>query len=568
MTKKLLTIFLSFLLIFAIAACSNKTEETTSETPETTENDESTGDESATTDEPAEIQNIDVNVNINWIPAVKNDGVFDQLRAEATGVYTKWSYTQGDEATARRLLLTSGDLPDVFVGIGPKGDVEADLLSAKSVEPIEEYLNMPDKYPNLAKIPDIIKNYIQNEDGHTYFIPTFIQLDGQDNDKESFGDWGQFGFWVRTDILEQAGMTKEDLATMEGFENFLRAASKLKDEQGNTIIPLTIGENFKGWRSVASSFGLDTFKEASGFYPYDGGTLTAARDHENYKKTWKWLNEMYQDGLLDKEAPTASKETTLQKISTGRAAAYIGQMTDLATGPWSAAADMNDVSTKFEAIAFPKVEGVDKIGAAEGSSPFPWVGVYIMKGANMEASLKYIDWALGSDLMTVKYGPAGEGPKYAWNWSDDQQTWSFNEEVAGDLTSGDVNREQKYGAQPWFLGNTSVDDVTTNKSTWDKISFKLNQKNGRFLRDQGIARENHNFDSVPVLKGGVVEKYTPALNDVENEYRAKFLVAKNEKEFEDVWKKYRKDLEAKGKWEEQKKEFQQEYEKWSQKMDY
>lgn len=110
--------------------------------------------------------------------------------------------------------------------------------------------------------------------------------------------------------------------------------------------------------------------------------------------------------------------------------------------------------------------------------------------------------------------------------------------------------------------------MTTNKSSWDKISFKLNQKNGRFLRDQGISRENHNFDSVPVLKGGVIEKYTPAITDVENEYRAKFLVAKNGKEFESTWAKYRNDLEAKGKWSEYEKEWNQEYKKWSEKMDY
>jgi putative aldouronate transport system substrate-binding protein len=551
MNRKLFAMVLSLLMLFSVAACSN--------------NDEATTKEKKGSKEAAKI---DVNVNINWIPAVKNDGIFDKLRAEASGVYTTWSYTQGDEATARRLLLTSGKLPDVLVGVGPKGDVEADLLNAKAAVPIEKYLNMPDKYPNLAKIPKLIKKYVQNEDGHTYFIPTFLKLDGQKNDNESFGDWGQMGFWVRTDVLEQTGMKKEDLATIDGFENFLKAASKLKDSQGKPLIPLTIGEKFQGWRAVASSFGVDTFNEASGFFPYENGKYTPARDTENYKAAWKWLNKIYQEGLLDKEAPTAKKEVTLQKLSTGSAAAYIGQMTDLATGPWAAAKDMNDVSTKFEAIPFPKVPGVDKIAAAEGSSPFPWVGAYIMKGADIEASLKYIDWCLGSDLMTVKYGPAGKGPKYAWNWSDDKKTWSYNSEVAADLTAGDANREQKYGAQPWFLGNTSIDDVTTNKSTWDKISFKLNQKNGRFLRDQGVSRDNHNYDSVPILKGGVIEKYTPAITDIENEYRAKFLVAKNDKEFESTWNNYQKDLESKGKWNEYKKEWQQEYEKWSKKMDY
>lgn len=550
MSKKVLAILLCFVMLLT-AACTNKEEASTKVKKGS-----------------KEAAKIDVNVNINWIPAVKNDGIFDKLRAEASGVYTTWSYTQGDEATARRLLLTSGKLPDVLAAIGPKGDVEADLQNAKAAVPIEKYLNMPDKYPNLAKIPKLIKKYIQNEDGHTYFIPTFLQLDGQENDMEKFGDWGQMGIWVRTDVLEQVGMKKEDLATLEGFETFLKEAAKQKDSQGKPLIPLTIGENFKGWRAIASAFGVDTFNEANGFFPYTEGKFSAARDTENYKKAWKWLNKIYQDGLLDKEAPTAKKEVTLQKISTGSAAAYLGQMTDLATGPWAAAKDMNDVSTKFEAIPFPKVSGVDKIAAAEGSSPFPWVGAYIMKGADVESSLKYLDWALGSDLMTVKFGPAGEGPKYAWNWSEDKKTWSFNKEVVGDLTSGDVNREQKYGAQPWFFGNTSIDDVTTNKSTWDKISFKLNQKNGRFLRDQGISRENHNFDSVPVLKGGVIEKYTPAITDVENEYRAKFLVATNEKEFESTWEKYRQDLESKGKWEEYKKEWAQEYEKWSKKMDY
>ncbi|WML48350.1 extracellular solute-binding protein [Neobacillus sp. PS3-34] len=315
MRKKLFATLLCFLMLLSVTACTDKEESTTKVRK---------GEKEA--------KNIDVNVNINWIPAVKNDGEFDKLRAEASGVYTTWSYTQGDEATARRLLLTSGKLPDVLVGIGPKGDVEADLLNAKAAEPIEKYLNMPDKYPNLAKIPKLIKKYIKNADGHTYFIPTFLKLDGQQNDMESFGDWGQMGYWVRTDVLEQTGMSKDELATIDGFESLLKAASKLKDPQGKPLIPLTIGENFQGWRAVGSSFGVDTFNEANGFYPYEDGKYSAARDTENYKNAWKWLNKIYQEGLLDKEAPTAKKEVTLQKISTGRAAAYIGQMTDLATG--------------------------------------------------------------------------------------------------------------------------------------------------------------------------------------------------------------------------------------------
>lgn len=512
---------------------------------------------------------IEINVGINWIPPVKNDGIFDKLRAEASGVYTTWSYTQGDEATARRLKLAGGSLPDVWAAVGPNGDAEADLVSARAVIPIEKYLNMPGKYPNLARIPKIVKEYVKNADGHTYFIPTFIRLDGQKElSKEGFWYWGQFGFWVRTDVLAEVGMKKSDLATMDDFVNFLRKSKELKDPQGNPMIPLTIGEKFRGYRAVAAAFGVDTFNEASGFYPDGKGGFMAARDNPQYKKVWAFLNKLYREGLLDKEAPTAKKETTLQKISTGRAAAYIGQMTDLATGPWAAAKDMDDVSTKFEAIAFPKVAGVEKIAAAEGSSPFPWVGAYIMKGANVEASLKYLDWALGSDIMTVKFGPPGKGPKYAWNWSSDKKTWSFNPEVVADLTSGDANREQKYGAQPWWFGNLSVDDVVTNKSSWDKIPFQLNRKNGRFLKEQGISRDNHNFDSVPVKKGGIVEKYAPALNDVEDEYRAKFLIAKNDEEFEATWQDYRADLEKKGKWSEYKKEWLEQYEQWKVKMNY
>lgn len=560
--------------LILLAACSGKDNSTDS-------GKSATGDTSAETsgdqkDAPAtdkkEPENITVHVGINWIAPVKNDGIFDQLRAEASGVYTKWTYeTSDNEDTGRRLKLTSGDMPDIWAFYGPNGQAQTDFLNADVVEPIEQYLNMPDKYPNLNKISKAIKDYVKAPDGHTYFIPLFIDIEGEPSKKveDGFWAWAQNGIFVRTDILEQAGMKKEDLVTMEGFEAFLAAVAKLKDSQGNALIPLTMGDGFKGWRSIGSSFGVESVSEASGMIPDAGGGFTATRDHENYKKTWQWLNKMYNAGLLDKEAPTHKKELYLQKLTTGRAAAYIGSMSDIAESGWMPAKDKTEVSTKFEAIRFPKVQGVDKLGAIEAKNPLPWTGAYIMKGKNLEASLKYLDWTIGNNVMTVNFGPPGDAPKYVWNYVDDTQTiWNFNKEFADDLSSGDQNKLQKYGQQPWYLANTNVPDVDTNENNVKKLKYELQKASGMLLAGQGVKREGHNYDSVPVLQGGIIEKYKPAIDAVETEYRAKLMIAKTPDEFEDFWTKYRDDLEKKGKWTEYKAEWLKQYEDFNKRVQY
>lgn len=522
-----------------------------------------------------EFDKITVHVGINWIPPVKNDGIFDQLRAEASGVYTKWTYeTSDNEDTGRRLKLTSGDLPDVWAFYGPNGPAQADFLNAKVVEPIEKYLEMPDKYPNLAKIPKAIKEYVKAPDGHTYFLPLFLDLEGVTSPaaeaaKEGFWSWGQFGVFVRMDVLEKTGMKKEDLATLDGFEKFLKEAAKQKDPQGNPLIPLTMSDNFRGWRVVGSMFGVDNVNEASGFAPDGKGGFVATRDNPKYKDAWAWLNKMYTAGLLDKETPTHKKELALQKVTTGRVAVYLGEMTDIATKGWGPAKDMNDISTKFEAIPFPKVPGVDKIGAAEAKSVLPWTGAYLMKGKNLEASLKYLDWTLGHDIITVNFGPPGDAPKHVWNWVDDKKTvWAFHKEFAEDLTGGDQNKAQKYGAQPWFLAQTNIPDKDTSKTVRDTLSYKLETKSGSLLAKAGAKRDGHNYDAVPVLQGGVMEKYKPALDTVEKEYRAKMLIAETPDKFEEVWKKYREELESKGKWTDVKAEWLKQYEEFSKKVKF
>jgi len=567
--KKWITLLAASALTF-VTACSDSKDPSASPSPS------ASGEVKASeAPKPKEPEKITVHVGINWIPPVKNDGIFDQLRAEASGVLAKWTYETGDnEDTGRRLKLTSGDLPDVWAFYGPNGPAQSDFLNAKVVEPIEKYMEMPDKYPNLAKIPKHIKDYVKAPDGHTYFLPLFINIDGfkspaADAAKEGFWSWGQNGIFVRSDVLEKAGMKKSDLATMEGFEKFLAEAARLKDDQGNAFIPLTMGDNFKGWRSVGAAFGVDTVNEASGFYPDGKGGFTATRDHPGYKQAWEWLNKMYANGLLDKEAPTHKKELYLQKLTTGRAAAYVGSMSDLAESGWKPLKDTNNVSAKFEAIPFPKVPGVEKVGGIDSDTPLPWTGAYVMKGKNLEASLKFLDWCLGNDIITVKYGPPGEAPKHVWNWTDSSKTvWNFHKDFVDDLTGGDRNKEQKYGAQPWFLANTNIPDIDTNETTVKSVKYELQKKNGSLLAKEGSRRKSHNYDAVPVLQGGVVEKYKPAIDSIESEYRAKLLLADSKAKFEDAWKKYRDELEGKGKWSDYKAEWKKQYEDFSKRVNY
>ena len=90
-------------------------------------------------------------------------------------------------------------------------------------------------------VPQSQKDWYRNDDGKWYSLVSFYY--GPERCTDEFGGFlvTHNSNFVRTDLLEQIGMSMEDLKTKEGFYEALK---KVKDEKlqydGMDVIPLTL----------------------------------------------------------------------------------------------------------------------------------------------------------------------------------------------------------------------------------------------------------------------------------------------------------------------------------------
>ena len=191
----------------------------------------------------------------------------------------------------KNILINSGKYPDVFAGwiLGQK-DILKDGMEEGLYIPIGEYI---EKYaPTMSKVLDIkgVRQTMTLPDGHIYTIPYVIGTPEL-----------SFLPFINYEWLEAVGM--EMPTTTEAFREVLRAF-KTKDPNGNGVadeIPYSADPNnlyfgyLGGWFGVAA-----TQQEPMGFAMEDG-KLAYQFNKEGYKETMKYLNSLYEEGLIDPE---------------------------------------------------------------------------------------------------------------------------------------------------------------------------------------------------------------------------------------------------------------------------
>lgn len=71
----------------------------------------------------------------------------------------------------------------------------------------------------------------------------------------------------------------------------------------------------------------------------------------------------------------------------------------------------------------------------------------------------------------------------------------------------------------------------------------------------GTIRVAEPYDLFQMKQGGAWEKYSPEIENIRKEYRAKLLMAKDEGQFEKNWSDFQAALEKRGHWSEVKQEW-------------
>ena len=307
MAKRLAAMLLcACLALGMLAGCGGETEDNDSAPPEKDSSEEGTEGGEVSADTPSWKRDT-TPITIDWF--VVYDGatkVFDPVNnmadkklVEETGITLNMITGSEEKLNA---LITSGELPDV-VTCNATSTQRIMMENAGMVLSLDE---LAEKYAPDLNVPQSQKDWYRNEDGNWYSLISYYY--GAERVNDEFGGYlaGHNMNFVRTDLLEQIGMTMEDLTTKEGF---FEACKAIKDQNiqynGMDVIPF-LGANAEDF---AYQFGVQ-LEDSEGNY-------LDIKTQPEYLEALKYLNKFYNEGLLPVDNFTMDTTKSNAYVSNG-----------------------------------------------------------------------------------------------------------------------------------------------------------------------------------------------------------------------------------------------------------
>lgn len=251
-------------------------------------------------------QEIDETITLHWFVADPEysrtwnpkEHVSDAKILDKTGV--RLEIRSGDLAELDALIATDS-LPDLItLDAGAK---ECYILENSGC--VAELEPLFGQYAPDADIPESMKDWYRNGNGGWYAIASYYY--GPERVNEEYGGYlvTHNNNYVRTDLLEQTGVTMDELWTKEGLLRALRAAKELTYE-GQAVVP------YSGWwtKNIAEQFGMQIEDES--------GQLLSAYRQPEWKEALLFGNQMYREGLLSLDDFTESDNQRRQQVEAGR----------------------------------------------------------------------------------------------------------------------------------------------------------------------------------------------------------------------------------------------------------
>lgn len=264
------------------------------------------------TDEPVTLRILINNAVEN--PSDMNELSIMQQWMEETGVNIEWIMAGGDGWSDKmNLMLATGDLPDLIAGqVGIDNIIRygTEGTFIQMDELIDQY--MPNLQERFAQ-SKWVKAVCVAPDGHIYATPT-----------------GNEGPWMRMPdepVINQRWLDNLGLempTTTDELYNVLKAF-KEQDADGdgdpNNEIPLAFqGSNvtdIRGMHFILSYFGIPTSTRTFNLDAVDGKVVFLPEYYgDQYKDAIKFINKLWEEGLIDPDAMTCNYTQYAAKLST------------------------------------------------------------------------------------------------------------------------------------------------------------------------------------------------------------------------------------------------------------
>lgn len=321
---------------------------------------------------------------------------------EKTGVTIEAEYDVGAGGGDNKIALmaASGEVPDIIFAKGNLSNlVDAGLML--------DLTDLIDKHaPNIKKIFSSNMNRLKysNDDKSIYSITSNMGVDQQ-----SFDAGG--GFEIQQRVLKELGYPK--VRTVQDFENVLKQyVEKYPETDGQPTIPLSLTAD--DWRimiSVTNPAFSATGAPDDGEYYVDPATYEAKLHYKRpeEKEYFRWLNHMYNEGLLDKDTFVQKDDQYKAKIASGRVLGLIDQ-------EWGYQDAENALKTagkeEYTYAHFPVTLSEDYIDHSFQPAGVDGYGIGITTACkDPERAIKFLDW-LASDEGQVLRNWGVEGKHY------------------------------------------------------------------------------------------------------------------------------------------------------------
>lgn len=312
-----------------------------------------------------------------------------------TGVKINIVNPTEDPGEKVNLMLAYKDYPDmILINLGSIGRFQA----AGALVDLEPYL---DRLPNVVEMYGDMLNRLRTEDGKLYYLSNWY---GLDEDAVS-------GFQIRYDYMcEVAGKERADsdepLTQEEFLELLRRFQEKYPEIDGKPSIPFSLCINISYDAALQGMYGMKNYYEQDGVLRY------LVRD-PNYLSMLLFLNQMYREGLLDKEWVVNRSALFSEKVQSGRVFATACAYWDLDEDTAVLKSELGEDATFYAYKVLGNGISEDQT-TYSGRNTIGWDAIAITQNCqNVDAVLKVINFL------------AGEEGQYLMLWGIEGEDWDY-----------------------------------------------------------------------------------------------------------------------------------------------
>lgn len=389
------------------------------------------------------------------------DNKFFQDLEKTTNIHLEWQSAATSDNVRDKIstMFASKKMPDIILtGVGTNNrydkTTEAMLGAQGLILPLNEYIDTVSVgYSKAFEEMEGLRDYITTPDGNIYSLPN---VDGTLHIQYNMK------CWINTTWLDNLGL--EMPTTTEEFYDVLRAFKEYDaNGNGNPNDEIPLSTVTAGAGTQIDGFLMNPFEltpEITKMY-MDNGKIVYSPTTDEYKEGLKYLNKLYEEGLINPESFTQDKDNQVNINESGKDC-VIGAF--LAQRPGYAC----DLVSKPYSKKWEQYQSLPPLKGPNGTAVAPWnpyamyqTGMTFISStcSNPEAAFRLIDY-IATEEGTMRAAVGIEGVH--WNSAKEGEL-GINGKPAV-YTKTDAETENQLGNQlcGFMRSREIVEAQTTN----------------------------------------------------------------------------------------------------------